>query len=330
MRNVAVAAIMVALLVPSAQSVAQDVTVPSDSKFFVHVNIDAFRRTQLGGRLFEMARREAMKEVLGRGHDQDEEDHKQSFEKMKETLGFDPFTELDAITIVGSDFKKAEKGLHVILKLKETTGNLEGLVATLPDYAATEYGEHVIHSAAPDEDKEERAFAAIHTDGNDVKRVVAAMQMNRVKKLLDMLDGKASRESKAVRVSKDNSQFVHIELLEIPREEIGKGPQANVAKMLQGITINVGDDGENLNLTMTLRTEEDRQAKQIRQMVVGFTAMIQLAQDASDEDNEEMQQVQELLENLEVKRKKNTVQIRISVPEDHLVELIEKEMELEL
>ncbi|MFK7820151.1 MAG: hypothetical protein AB8G99_15625 [Planctomycetaceae bacterium] len=329
MRNVAIAAIMASLMLPSAGAVAQDVSVPSDSKFFVHINIDAFRRTELGGRLFEMARREAMKEVLGRNK-HDDEDHEQNYEKMKETLGLDPFTELDAITIVGSDFKKAEKALHVIFKLKQNAGNLEGLVAALPDYSSAEYGQHVVHSAAPDEGEDQRAFGAIHTDGKGVKRIVAAMQLNRVKKLLDMLDGKSSRESKAVRVSKDNSQFVHIELLEIPREEIGKGPQANVAKMLQGVTINVGDDGENLNLSITLKTEEDRQAKQIRQMVQGFTAMIQLAQDASDEADEDMEKFQDILESLEIKRKKNTVQIRLSIPEDELVDLIEDQMELEL
>lgn len=314
------------MLAPAKPARAEEgdvLNVPANSKFLVHIDIGVFRETHIGGKLFEMAKHEAMKEITERHGDEDGDD---DFKKLKEALGFDPFTELDAITVVGSDFKHPEDHVHLILRMKQTTGNLEGLMTSLPGYSSTEYGDHVIHTAEPD--RNERVFGAIHTDQRGTKRVVAARSAKEVKALLDMLDGKSRAESKAVKLSRAEGQFVHIELLELPQEEIGKGPQANVARMIQGLSINVGDDGEDVSMSVTLRTRKNQQAKQIKQMVQGLTAMIQLIQD--ENQDEELERAKEFLERIEVERDGNMVRIRLVVPEDELVELIEDEMEINL
>ncbi len=325
MCNLAVTAILAGLLASPSPTLTQDsvTSVPSDSKFFVHINIDAFRRTHLGGRLFEMAKREAMKEIA-------ENDDEGKFKEMKETLGIDPFTDLDAITVVGTDFDDPEDSVYVIFSLKKNAGNLEDLVTTLPGYSSSDYGKHVIHSATVDDGKDERAFACVHSDRRGVKRVVAAAQLSRVKSLLDMLDGKQQSRARAIELSQDEAQFGHIELLDIPRKAREKGPQASVAKMIKGLTINVGDDNDDLVLSLTLKTEEERDAKRIRQMLQGFIALAQLAQDSSDGPDADAEKLAELLENLEIKRKKNVVRVRLVVPEGDLVELIEDEMEVEI
>ncbi len=311
------ATVLATLLSPNLRAAAEDsdsVSVPADSKFLVHVDIGAFKKTPIGARLFEMAKREALKEI---GDDDDND-----FEELKEALGFDPFTELDAITIVGADFKKPEDHMHVVLRMRETVGNLEDLMATMPDYDSSEYGDHTIHSASPDE--KQRMFGAVHTDGKRVKRVVAARTRKAVRNLLDMLDGKIRKASKAVKLSRAEGQFVHIELLDIPRENIGRGPQANIARLVQGLSLKVGSDGDDLAMSVAVTTKEEKQAKQVRQMIQGLTAMIQLVDDGGEGEN--LQQAKEFLENLKVKRKGNVVQIRLTVPEADVVDLIEDEM----
>lgn len=317
MRTSLFAATMLALTLapPISAEEGETITVPAESKFFVHININAFRKTDIGGRLFEMAKREALQELS-------EKDGDENFEKMKEALGFDPFTELDAITVVGANFKKPEDSLHVIFRLKKTTGNLEGLMVSLPDYSSSEYGDHVIHSASDGED--EQAFGAIHSDRKGVKRIVAARSADRVKGLLDMLDGKKNRDSKAVKLSKSDGQFVHVELLDIPRDEIGEGPQANVAKMIEGISLKIGNDGDDVSISLTLKTKEERQAKQLKQMVQGLTAMLQLVQD--DDGDDDLRQAKEFLERMVIKRDGNEIRIRLSVPESEVAELIEEGM----
>lgn len=311
------ATVLATLLSPTLRAAVQasdSVSVPADSKFLVHVDIGAFKKTSIGARLFEMAKREAMKEIG--------DDDGKDFEDVKDALGFDPFTELDAITIVGADFKKPADHMHVVLRMRETIGNLEDLMETMPDYDSNDYGDHRIHSASPGE--EQRMFGAIHTDGKRVKRVVAARTQEAVKNLLDMLDGRTRKASKAVKLSRAKDQFVHIELLDIPRENIGRGPQANIARLVQGLSLKVGNDGDDLAMSVSITTKEEEQAKQVRQMIQGLAAVIQLVDDGGEDEG--LQQAKDFLANLKIKRKGNVVQIRLTVPEADLVELIEGEM----
>ena len=323
------ATVLATLLGPNAWAAAQDsdsvsVSVPADSKFLVHVDIGAFRKTSVGARLFEMAKREALKEIG--------DDDGNDFEELKETLGFDPFKELDAITIVGTDFGKPEDHTHVVLRMRETTGNLKSLMATLPDHDSSEYGDHTIHSASPNETR--RMFGAIHTDDQRIKRVVAARTQKAVRNLLDMLDGKTRKPSKAVKLSRTEGQFVQIELLDIPRENVGRGAPVNIAELVQGLSLKVGNDDENLAITVAITTKKEQQAKQVRQMVQGMTAMIQLVDDAGEGEGEEDDEdegaggrwARDVLEKLKVTRKGSVVRIRLTLPEADLVEWIEQEM----
>lgn len=288
--------------------------IPESSRFVVHVDVKAFRATKIGGKLFEMAKAAALEEI----DSADQAD----FDKIKESIGFDPFTELDAITIVGSDFEHPEESLKVVLQLRETTGNLEGLMLALPEYESSEYGKHEIHSAAPDEN--EKVFAAIHTGKGGIKNVVAARNMSDVKALLDMLDGKSGM--KLVKLSRKNPDFLHVEVLELPLEAIGEGPQANIAKMVQGVSVKLGDADGDVRLSVVLTAKKEKQAKQIRQLIQGLIAMAQLI----DDDDADLKKAQALLSDLEVNRKGNEVTLKVAVPEQQIIDLIEDEMDLSL
>lgn len=318
MRNFIMFATLAGLFLPPAYATGQELLqLPEQAKYFVHVNIDSFRKTELGARLFQMARDQALAELS---------DGKADLDELREVLGFDPFTDLDAMTIVGSDFEKPELHAHVMIRLKKTTGNLEGLIATMPDYDSGEYGDHVIHSARPGEGK--RMFGAIHIDGRGTRRVMVAPVEKQVKDLLDMLDGK-NGSRKSIELDTKKGQFVHVELLEMPdAKKVGRGPQANIAKMLEGLAFRVvSDDGE-LKLSLRMETGEERKAKQIRQMVQGVSAMLQMIGDESDED---FARGQRILEELKVKRDGKTVRIELKIPEQDLIDLVEHEMaELEL
>ena len=86
----------------------------------------------------------------------------------------------------------------------------------------------------------------------------------------------------------------------------------------------MGSDGDDLAMSVAVTTKEEKQAKQVRQMIQGLTAMIQLVDDGGEGEN--LQQAKEFLESLKVKRKGNVVQIRLTVPEADVVDLIEDEM----
>lgn len=307
---------MLCLAPNAAQAEDQEVSVPEGAKFFLHVDVNAFRATGLGGRLFEMARKEAMREISQNGKDGD-------FEKMKETIGFDPFAELQAVTIVGSSFEDPENAVQLVLTLKKTTGNLEGLALALPNHESVEYGKHEIHSAAEDEEGDERMHAAVHTDRKGQKRIVAARRIGDIKNMLDTLDGRGRGNSKAVKLALKRNNFVHIELLEIPTDQLERGPQAKAARMLEGLSLKIGSQDDAIAVSVSLKTKQEKHAEQIQQLVQGLVAMLQLAND----DDEDVQRAREFLNSLKVDRDGNQVHLHLSVPEAELIDLIENEME---
>ena len=122
------------------------ISVPSDSKFVLQVDLQALKSSKIGSSLFEMAKKAAMDEV---GKKIDSKDV--SIEKIKEVLGMDPFEEIQGIVICASDFEKPEKSLLGMVRLKKTTGNIEGLLLALPGYAKSEHRNYEIHAASPDD-----------------------------------------------------------------------------------------------------------------------------------------------------------------------------------
>ncbi len=316
MRNLLVCGIAALLLAPAnLKANEREITVPSGSKFFLHVDLRAFQGTKLGARLFEMARREAMRELRNDGK-------RDEYEQMKEMLGFDPFNELEALTVVGSSFENPEDRVQLVLTMKKTTGNLEEIAKDLPNYSSSEYEGHAIHSATGDDN--DRIYAAVHTDRNDRKRVVAARQLEDIRLMLDTLDGVSRRQAPAVKLALSDSSLLHMELLEMPKKT--RGPHAAAAKMLERVRLKVASADNELLLSVVLKTAEEKQAKRVRQMVQGLLAMAQLIED----DDAELRKAQEFLEQIEVKRKGREVRIRITVPEAEIIDLIEQNMDVSI
>lgn len=295
----------------------RSVVVHEKVKFLVHVDIKTFRNTPFGARVFRMAQAEAIKEINDEFGNEDEA--KEGLARVQEALGFDPFRDLDAVTVMGSSFKRPEESVQVVLQLRKTTGNLEGLMVGLPDYASTTHGKHEIHSARVDGAKP--VYGAIHTDRAGTKRVVAATSKDSVISLLTMLNGKG--EGRRVRLSGSGSTFVHVELLELPFEEIGEGPQQNFARMLKNIAVRIAGDDDGLRVKVSLTTRDEKRTEQLRQAVQGLVAMASFIQD----DDEDVRRAQELLKHLSIERDGNRLDVNLVVPPKQLDEFLKEAMD---
>ena len=157
-------------MLPAALALAALVCVPvcaqddstkgaSDASFVVNINLDAVRKSSVGGPLLEAARKAALEEL---------EQHEGGYEEVKKALGLDPFEDIHGLTVVGNDFEEPEKNLQLVLSLGKSAGNLEGLIVTLPGYSSSDYGNYRIHSAQAEGGVQAFGtpvgFAAIHTD----------------------------------------------------------------------------------------------------------------------------------------------------------------------
>jgi hypothetical protein len=302
---------------------ADDVTVrvPGDAKFVLQLDFQAFRSTALGGKLFDIAKAKAAQEIAaeaGKGKGPD-------FDKIHEMLGFDPFTEIQAILVSGSDYEKPEKSVVVSIRMGKSTGNLEGLILGLPGYEAQAYGKYTIHSAAPEKDV--HVFGAIHTDGKGDKTILLASQRESITQLLDHLDGKPAGDGafKTIKLASDGKPILALEVLDLPTKMLEDGPQAGVVKVLRGVSLRIGESKGDLTIGIGLAAGTEQQAEQLRQMAQGLMAMIDFAQSANPDD-EDLKQAQRIVHDIKAARDGSSLKMTLTVPAEELNKLIKEQL----
>jgi hypothetical protein len=291
---------------------------PADTKFVVRLDLRALNRSAIGGKLIEMAKKEAMKELGGK--------EGPSLEKINEMLGFDPFQEVGEIRVSAADYEHPERSLVASIRLQKTTGNLEGLLLGLPGYEAKDYGKHQLYSVAPDGDM--RVYGAIHTDSQGDKTIVVSAKSEAVTELLDRMDGKSPSDKAPATVAArgDGTPLVIVDVFELPKEILDEdGPPANVIKLLRSISVQISEAGENLDVGVSLTTDTEKQAEQLRQMAQGLIAALDLAQ-SIDPQEEELKAIRQIAREIKATRDGSTAKINVSVSAAELMKIIEKEM----
>ncbi len=302
--------------------VTAQISVPEDAQFVLQIDLQAIQQSRLGQELIKAGKEAAMEELSKHTSAQGAEN---PLDKVKEVLGFDPLTEIKQLVITSSDLEHPEKSMTLWLSMGKTTGNLEGLLLGLPNYESMDYGNHVIHSAKPDED---RIYGAVDQskDGNHV--IILSSNPKTVEQQLDLLgDGSIASKpnrDKSLAWDWDVKTLISAQLWEIPLQDLGEGPHANVAKRLKSLAFAISEIDDELDLRLNLETETEKQANQIRQMVDGLVAMIEFAQSIESED-EDLQQVAKLLKQAKSSVEGTSVRMKLRLPFE-MVEAALREM----
>ncbi len=290
--------------------------VPANSKFSIQIDFNAIKETKLGAMLFEMAKKKAIEELGKEGGEE------AGLAKLTKMLGMDPFEEIQTITLSSGEYEHPEKSLLAIVQLKKSAGNLEGLVLGLPEYESVEYKENQIHSVAPD--KKMRVYGAIHGKEDQNRTIILTPNKGTIESVLDELDSKLSTESNF-----SESPLVRVQLFEIPNDKIGKGPQANIAKIVKTFMLDVEEASDNIAFTAKMTTDTDKQAEQVRQMAQGVIAMVDFAQNMDSEDKD-LKKFREMLVGLKATRAGTDVQVGLTLKADKIAAAIAEEFDLKL
>lgn len=315
------------ILLLGTRAPAQDsISVPSDSKFVLQVDLQALKKSKVGGTLFDMAHKAAMEEI-GKKVDKDQ----MSVDKIKEVLGFDPFEEVQGIVISASDFEKPEKSLLGMVRLKQNTGNIEGLLLSIPGYEKSDHGKYEIHSASPDENA--KIFGAIHKSDAGNNTIIVGADKSAVTNLLDSLDSRSSDKSavKTIGLESDRKVIVSLQVLELPTKELGSGPQANIAALLNSFILSILEEDDELEVRTVMQASTEKQADKIRQAAQGLAAMVELfvSMDEDTANDEDVKQALAFLKQVKVSQEGNSVKIKLRLPSAQIADLIKKEIEKE-
>ncbi len=296
------------------------ISVPEDAKFVVQVDVGAFGRTTLGGKLVALTKRLAEEEL---GTESGE-----IMQRIEETVGFNPLEEVQSLTVIGRSFEDAEEDLQVILRLRKTTGNLEGLMLALPNYTSEEEGDRTIHSFR---EGDMSAQAVIHTSQDGNKTILAATNRADVLDLLQSLDASTAtfRKRKTISWVVPEGTFAQIQLLQFPEELMDHDQAGNIARLIKDAAITVGEQGGDLAASLILTTSDEKKAEQIQQLVTGLRAMVGLFKDEIGDD-QDAQMALSIAEKVSAHREGETVVIEASIPQALIIQFLKEEADLPL
>lgn len=304
---------------------------PDDVKFVVRVDIPAIRESAVAGKMFADAKEQLLVKIAEK-HDA----NGLSANKIIEALGFDPFEEVQSVVLAGSDFESPEHGLVGGVQLRQTSGNLEGLMLALPGYKSEQYAGTQIHSATPDEGHE--VFGAIHTGGDGNRTVFVAAQRAAIERMLDSVSDKAASgkggggKGKSVTLGDDSPgdggrALVEVNFFELPAELTEEeGPPANLARIVKSINARIAESNDKVHFAVTVATEDEKQAEQLEQMAKGLKAMLDLAAGQHGGDDEDLKKFQALAADLVVKQNGAALELSLSMPAEEVRALIDKNL----
>ena len=296
------------------------ISVPSDSKFVLQIDLQAIKSSKVGSAIFEMAKKAAMDEVGKNANAKDI-----SSDKIQEVLGMDPFEEIQGIVICASNYDHPEKSLLGMVRLKKTTGNIEGLLLAIPGYEKSEHRKYEVHSASPGDDP--KVFGAIHKNTVGNNTLIFGANRASVTGLLDSFDAKNLETSslKTVDLQSDRKVIAHLQLLELPMEKLGKGPQANIAALLSSLVVSIVEEDDELEIRGAMQAGTEKKAEQIRQSVQGLSAMVELFASMDDQDDD-VKNFLQFIKKIRVSQDGTSVSVKVRVPAAEVAEMIKKEM----
>lgn len=283
------------------------ILVPADVQLAAHVDIDRMNANPLGRQLILAFRSGIAASLNG-------DPESASPAEMIDALGFDPIAETQGVTAICSDFETPKQSVAVIIELGQTTGNLEGLLLAMPEYQSSLHRDYQVHSIVLDGD---RLFGSVHTAGDGTKRIIAGLSQQPVLRVLDHFDGQTGTDLSR-RLPQSTGNIADINLFSIPRQSITEPPFSVAAEIVQSAAISLADAGANLQVNVTLTSEVDAQAEQLRQMIQGSVAMLtSMARDGGDPS---LAMAAGYLESIEIRRDAKQVTVSLNVPQDMIAE----------
>ena len=287
----------------------------------IQVDLSKFAKSSLGEALIQAGITLAAAEM--------DKDPKAAMDAVVKSLGFNPLEQEIKINASVMDLEDPLDGLRLDVQLKDSTGNLEGLLLAAPEYRKSSYGEHTIHAATVD-GNDKNVFAAFHTSDSGRKHITVAATEAVVKASLDRLE---QEPAGAGLHEMSEGQFVSVRLLSMPAELSQVPPIATIGKMVNECSIELSEEAESLVAKIRLVTTSEEQATQIQQLAQGAVAMVGLFKEeirAELGDEVFASNVIPILDQIQVNREGNAVTVETRIPESLVIEFLREEADLPL
>ena len=288
--------VALALSVAAGQAAKIDkANISKDTKFVVHLDLDAFRASKIGITLLEKIR---------------EDEGREKLDALVEIIGFDPLTAIHGATMFGNG--EEDNGILVV-KHKADNTKLLAFMKLDEHYRKTEHGKHEIHGAG-DRGDGKRGYVSFV---NATTAVLAASR-ELAAEGIDLVNGKgAAKQIPSSLVSADK-KAKNVFLVAYANGEDLKEHIDNetVNQMAKRVAFVMGESDEKFILSMSVDALDADAAENMETMVNGLIGFAKLSQDENPE-------VKDILKGLKVTRNEANVSVHFSVGVDKLFELID-------
>ncbi len=322
-RTVLAAAILLlsSLAAPVAQADDATSRPASETAFILNLDLQAVRKSEVGGRLLDVAVERAIEKVAEKGNTSREEALKQ----VEQILGFNPLEEVKAITLSAADYEQPERSLVAVIRLGKTTGNLEGLLLGLPEYAVTDHDGYKVHSAAPEEGK--TLYVAFVTDNAGDRLILFSSQREAVTSRLNEAAGKNTTgvPTAEFAIEPSANRLLLLQVNKLPAGAVEAGPPANIAKMLKDASVSIDEADGRVGVNVALAADTEEQAEQLRQMAQGSIAMLQFAQTANPED-QNLKKMAGMIKDAAASRDGTNVKVSVQLPAADVAAMIDQKL----
>ena len=323
LRTLLAAALLVgSSFVPSMAHAAETTyRLPSETAFILNLNLQAVRDSEVGNRLLNLVVDKAIEKIAEKGNT----DREAAIKQVEEIIGFNPLEEVKSITVSAVDYEEPENSLVAVVQLGKTTGNLEGLLLGLPEYAVADYEGHQIHSAAPEDGQ--TLYVAFVTDDGGNRRILFSSQRDAVTNLLDQTAGKSIAGDAATdfKVDQSANRLISLKVNKLPADAVEEGPPANIAKILKDAAVSIDEADGKVGVNVALAAATEEQAEQLRQMAQGSIAMIQFAQSANPED-EDLKKIAGMVKGAAASREGTNVKVGLQLPAADVAAIINEKL----
>ncbi|HXJ57632.1 MAG TPA: hypothetical protein VNU68_13310 [Verrucomicrobiae bacterium] len=276
--------------------------VAADAKWLIHLDLDAFRETQLGGLVFRQFLDEQINKVTQGLKDQFE-------------IDFDS-KQIHGVTAYGLDFKQPEKMTGVVV-IETDLDVVAGLDAILEKAGPDAHN-------APFERLQQQPFPMYATKDGVVGGALAkgvfvlARKQEHLERARRVFTGQADSLSSAKsgpQTAAPAAGFLTISVLDAALAGAGLPPQVRVLKDAQGAQVVAAEKADKIFVSAELQTKDAEVATQIQQALQGAIALAKLSE-LPDQD------LKQLAESAKVSGRENTVTLDLQVP----IEMVSRKM----
>ena len=299
--------VALALSLATGQAATIDkANISKDTKFVVHLDLDAFRASKIGITLLEKIR---------------EDEGRKKLDALVEIIGFDPLTAIHGATMFGTG--EEDDGI-IVMKHKADNAKLLAFMKLDEHYRKTEHGKHEIHGAG-DRGDGKRGYVSFV---NATTAVLAASR-ELAAEGIDLVNGKGAAvkqiPTSLVSAGKKakNTFLVAYANVEDLKEHIDN---ESVNQMAKRVAFSLGESDEKFILSISVDALDTDAAENMETMVNGLIGFAKLSQNENPE-------VKDILKGLKVTRNEANVSVHFSVGVDKLFELIDptlKEIDIDL